>query len=668
MKRKSICLLFMIFLFNSIANASNQTEQAYSRQPAPEVEVTGRVVGSDFPEIGIAEAEVTLTGMGTYTGITDEDGYFMIDNVNSNNTYELVIVAEDYQVFTGEAVIGADDTDLGDIILNQITFPAYDVVAVQNEYETVAEITWQSPEQGLVNGYNLYLLVLGDEENEDNWILVAEGISDTFYNDPGWETMDSGVYRYAVKAEYMNNVLSDAAFSNWLGKDMLATLELSFTTNTGAIPEGAVVMLNSTEPDPDGNYPSYEAVTDEIGECVISDVWKSNYDITAELEDFSLFADNIDIYEDTVTYEGMLVILFFPPYDVTVIENHDGNAWLTWHSPEIVNLAWYNIYRGFAEDQANYEDWDFIAFVIQDTTYEDVTWPEVTVPGEYLYCVRVLSEGGLQSEPAFSNIIYFGVVAPVTINITSNSGDSTDGAEVNLCNQDGIHLYDGIVAGGAVYWQDVFLGIYDLEVIFPGYETYLETDILIMDCLVLNVVLAELINPPVNLEYDQGTGILSWDVYARHFEYYNIYLDNELVGQTVEQIYDLSSNINPNNEYIAGVSAYYSSNQESEIIEIIIPNLDGGENVIENGKLKIENYPNPFNPETKICFEMQESSEVLVNIYNLKGQKVETLVEGYLTAGEHNIVWNAVHCGSGIYLLHIQAAGISASKKVILLK
>ncbi|MDP8210174.1 MAG: T9SS type A sorting domain-containing protein [Candidatus Stygibacter australis] len=256
MRRNSICLLFIILLSGSQVFAISQTDRGYYLQPSPEVEVTGRVVGSDFPDIGIANAEVTLTGMGTHTGITDEDGYFMIDTVYSDNTYEMIIEAEGYQVFIGEAVIGADDTDLGDIIINEIVFPAYDVIAAQNEYETLAEIIWHSPGQGLVEDYKLYRLLLGDEENEENWIMVAEGISDTVYSDLSWATVEMGVYRYAIKAEYLNNVLSESAFSNWLGKDMLATLEVTLTTNIGDIPEGAIITLEATEPDPDGNYPN----------------------------------------------------------------------------------------------------------------------------------------------------------------------------------------------------------------------------------------------------------------------------------------------------------------------------------------------------------------------------------------------------------------------------
>jgi hypothetical protein len=634
------------------------------------------VVGSDAPETGIAGVEAVFTGNGTHSGITDDDGYFFIDTINSNSTYLITIEVAGYQDYVGEAVIGDDNVDLGDLVLTEYVFPAYDVTAVQNEYETEAEIRWHSPEQAELISYSLYILLWGDEENEEDWINIASGLADTVYVDLSWETMPWAVYRYAVKVMNANNTPSEAAFSNWLGRDMYATLELSFTTNMGAVPEGALVMLNSTEPDPDGNYPAYEAVTDEIGDCVISDVWRSNYDITGELEGYSLFESNIDIYEDTVIYNGMFVLEYPPAYNVHVIENHSGNAWLTWHAPEENPVMGYSIYRGFAADQVNYEDWNFIASTFLDTTYEDTSWPYVTEPGEYMYCVRVNQIGGVQTEPAFSNIIFFDTNVPVTINISCNSDDSTDGAEVNLCNQDGVHCNNGIVSGGVVSWDNVLMGVYDLDVTFPGYETYLETDIWIVECSVLNVVLAELINPPVNLEYYPGTGILTWDapeidgnLSTRHFEYYNVYLDNELIDQTVDQMYDLISLINPDNEYIAGVSANYSSNQESEIIEITIPALAGGENTISTLETCLYgNYPNPFNPVTNIEYVLAEDGKVKIEIYNIKGQMVETLVDDYLEAGKHIVVWQAEEMASGIFLLRFESCAGRDVRKITLLK
>jgi len=90
--------------------------------------------------------------------------------------------------------------------------------------------------------------------------------------------------------------------------------------------------------------------------------------------------------------------------------------------------------------------------------------------------------------------------------------------------------------------------------------------------------------------------------------------------------------------------------------------------IIQNSKLNIQNYPNPFNPETNIVFELSFGSNVLIEIYNIKGQKVTTLVNDPYKAGSHKVTWNAVGQSSGIYLMRFNTAETSETKKLILLK
>ena len=56
----------------------------------------------------------------------------------------------------------------------------------------------------------------------------------------------------------------------------------------------------------------------------------------------------------------------------------------------------------------------------------------------------------------------------------------------------------------------------------------------------------------------------------------------------------------------------------------------------------VNNYPNPFNPATEIKYQVQLDSKVSIVIYNLKGEKVRTLFDGYKSVGEHNIKWNGL--------------------------
>lgn len=81
-----------------------------------------------------------------------------------------------------------------------------------------------------------------------------------------------------------------------------------------------------------------------------------------------------------------------------------------------------------------------------------------------------------------------------------------------------------------------------------------------------------------------------------------------------------------------------------------------------------QNYPNPFNPTTTIKYNLKNSGHVLLTIYNLNGQVVETLVNRYQKTGEHKVVWQPKGLASGLYYYRLQAGEFSETKKFILLK
>ncbi len=86
-----------------------------------------------------------------------------------------------------------------------------------------------------------------------------------------------------------------------------------------------------------------------------------------------------------------------------------------------------------------------------------------------------------------------------------------------------------------------------------------------------------------------------------------------------------------------------------------------------------QNYPNPFNPETTIRYELPEPTEVVMIIYNLRGQLVRELVNQQMEAGFHEIVWDARDdtgrsMSSGVYLYRIQAGSFTEVRKLMLLR
>ena len=87
-----------------------------------------------------------------------------------------------------------------------------------------------------------------------------------------------------------------------------------------------------------------------------------------------------------------------------------------------------------------------------------------------------------------------------------------------------------------------------------------------------------------------------------------------------------------------------------------------------------QNYPNPFNPSTQISFDIPEGGEyIMLNIYNILGQNVSTLVNGVMNPGRYTMDWNATDeignpVASGIYFYELRSESFTARKKMLLIR
>jgi hypothetical protein len=86
-----------------------------------------------------------------------------------------------------------------------------------------------------------------------------------------------------------------------------------------------------------------------------------------------------------------------------------------------------------------------------------------------------------------------------------------------------------------------------------------------------------------------------------------------------------------------------------------------------------QNYPNPFNPETTIEFNISKPSDVYLNIYDLKGSLIKTLVNRHMNEGNHKVVWDGtnnagVKAASGMYVYSLNSGDLTDNKKMIILK
>lgn len=92
-----------------------------------------------------------------------------------------------------------------------------------------------------------------------------------------------------------------------------------------------------------------------------------------------------------------------------------------------------------------------------------------------------------------------------------------------------------------------------------------------------------------------------------------------------------------------------------------------------NGDVPVEielsqNYPNPFNPTTNINFTIPEMSDVRLDVFNILGQRVATLVDGNMNAGAHTVQFDASNLSSGVYLYRLSTGNVTAQRTMMLVK
>lgn len=100
------------------------------------------------------------------------------------------------------------------------------------------------------------------------------------------------------------------------------------------------------------------------------------------------------------------------------------------------------------------------------------------------------------------------------------------------------------------------------------------------------------------------------------------------------------------------------------------PSASGGRTL---DQIRLSAYPNPFNPQTVVTYELDVAGPTTVRIYDARGRYIQTLVNGTESAGIHSVVWGGVdHRGqgvaSGIYFLRLQTQGRAVTRKIVLLK
>jgi photosystem II stability/assembly factor-like uncharacterized protein len=189
-----------------------------------------------------------------------------------------------------------------------------------------------------------------------------------------------------------------------------------------------------------------------------------------------------------------------------------------------------------------------------------------------------------------------------------------------------------------------------------------------------------LIAPPNGSQNQTATPTLDWnDVFGATAYRVNVSVDSNFQNTSlIDTVVNISQFLIPNGKLSASTTYFWRVRAQNEggvgpwsVIWNFRTGLIGINtisSIIPKSFKLYNNFPNPFNPSTKIHFDLPKADNVQIIIFNLLGQEISIAVDEFLSAGQYEIIWNGSNHASGIYLYRIITSQFTDTKKMVLAK
>ena len=188
--------------------------------------------------------------------------------------------------------------------------------------------------------------------------------------------------------------------------------------------------------------------------------------------------------------------------------------------------------------------------------------------------------------------------------------------------------------------------------------------------------------PPRNLRYeiDEYDVTIRWSLpnaNAQNFNGFIVYRDEtRLTSQPINDLFYLDKSREPGKYMYSVFAVYVYGTSQPSYLEVEVEPVSDAEHLNDVGITRlIGNFPNPFNPVTSIRYQVSgiEGEFVNISVFNIRGQRVRTLVNEYVSAGFHNVDWNGTDdnnqsVSSGIYLYKMETGDYQEIRRMVLLK
>jgi hypothetical protein len=142
----------------------------------------------------------------------------------------------------------------------------------------------------------------------------------------------------------------------------------------------------------------------------------------------------------------------------------------------------------------------------------------------------------------------------------------------------------------------------------------------------------------------------------------------KMIGQFVSEL--ITDAVPLGEEYVVASPAWEKGLYilRDENVSVAQPTAtEVGQTIPDRFELR-QNYPNPFNPSTEISFDLPETSQVRLAVYDITGTEVALLLDGTLAAGTHDVTFRAGDLPGGVYLYRLEANHVVSTRKAVLLK
>ncbi len=490
------------------------TVQNFVMTQLPQVSVTGRIVGSDNPTVGLGDGTFSLSGYEPYSVETDASGNFTIPNVYANHVYNYNATALGYAVTVGTLDVGTSNINMGDIIVNEVAYPPHSVVANEAaDFQSVA-LTWESPVPGGASfeddfeSYDDFATVFGDWVTHDVDGSPTYAFSGVSFPGSGSEmsfiifnpTATTPPIDYeahsgdkfaacfastsAVNNDWMISpqVLGGGEVTFWaktymdyglerfkVGVSTTGTEVADFTIITG--PNYITAPLDWTEFTFD--LSDYAGQQIYVGINCVSD------------DCFIFWVD--DFYAGPSRAAQRLTTAKDAAMEVSNVSSHRGvqipRAIVEATPANIVSkplrqqervMTGFNVYRLLAADQNNEAQWTALTTnPITVTAFDDANWGPLPA-GVYKYAVKAVYTNNVLSAPAFSQELHKGMMG-VLSGTVYELGTSLPIEGVTVTAGD----YSGVTNASGQYSFSIYAGTYNVTAAKTGYESMTETGITI---------------------------------------------------------------------------------------------------------------------------------------------------------------------------------------------